>query len=304
MRAIPSFVVDPRKVRRVLTHYRLTAVWVIAVNVVLLCIPIYLLTRSVLGSVSVLTFTFLYCFCMVLLIDSTHNNGKATVPPDCFQPSSLEYKDIVTEWELACTHVGYRSAGVYVVDPSLDERYREHGNFSVLRPSSFSRTAVLFVGKAMLRRFPREEIHAAIAHECGHLRHMPKYVRDMVQIVSMPATELLRGLPQWRLQLPSRSPIAHIIYQAERVLYFATVFFAVHAEEYAADAYAAHTQGTTAHILDILIQLNLPRLSALYSDIPLLRCTELEHQSESHWQTHPPANLRLERLIKLHVDRS
>ena len=275
--------VDPRKVRAAQFRYRLIFLWVLTVNVLLDLFCVYLLTSNMLTAL-MLTGLCLGASLFVLTVAGFMlGSNKFKNNPELVELNIPKYHECVAEWERCCRKINYRSGGVYIYRPHENKCLGDSFIFGVGRAPFLSRTPVLIISERVFGRFSREEIEAAMAHECGHLLYPHQLMLAMMEFVSLPVSRLLVSLYEMRRMFPRARRIGIMLYCMERGLYVLSRFYAHHALEYFADAHAAREKGTTLHHISLLLELEYRWLS---TEIKTARNALFHRKKESHLHVH------------------
>lgn len=293
-----SGMIDSHKVRFAIFSCRMIFLRVIVINTLLNAFFVFFVFRDVV--IAFITLTLYVCSALFVLLDVCMQNNNVSIKesPECIQPDTPIFNEIVALWAACCLKAGYHTPGaVYVVLPIPDAYFSQIKYFAVQRTPFRSRPPALFIAVEMFNLCSREELFAAIHHEAGHLRTVPHVVWCLADIVSLPMTMSLRIIGHLRRTLPVWCKIPkYILYQLERGLHFVTMFAANHADEYGADAYAALNQGTVEHLVALLVLLNSFHKR---ENLEYMR-GQFTLDDETHQSTHPMVKERIARLLHLH----
>jgi STE24 endopeptidase len=192
---------------------------------------------------------------------------------------------------------GFRASGVYTMDGS---RRSSHGN-AYFTGLGAAKRIVFF--DTLMQRLQPPEIEAVLAHELGHfrLRHVRKrlllgFVASGVLLVAlnwlMQRTWFYEGLGVEPLLLARNDAVALVLFFLV-VPVFTFLFAPISSllsrrQEFEADEFAARYASPRA-LIDALIKLYRDNATTLTPD-PI---------HSSFYNSHPPAPIRIERLLKL-----
>jgi hypothetical protein len=303
---IPDYsgAIDPRKVRFALLRYRLVFLRVIMVNFLTNTALVFMVFHDMFISLLVVVSYLCVGLCAVIAVDLEKRTVPIGASPECAQPDTPIYNEIVALWTACCKRSGYRSGSVYVVYPLPDTEFGRIHSFGVLRTLLPSCTPILFITARMFSKLSRKELLAAVFHESGHLQAMSMIPWCAANIIALPISMTLRIVAQVRMIFPLRWKIpVCILYGFERCLHYVSIFAVHHADEYSADACAAESQDTAEHLIMVLLRLDDYAHVRCVEDVAIVEAS-FALDRESHQHTHPTTEERIRRLERLRKDRS
>jgi hypothetical protein len=300
---IPDYsgAIDPRKVRFALLRHRLVFLRVIMVNFLTNTALVFMVFHDMLISLLVVVSYLCVGLCVAFAADLEKRTVSIEEFPECAQPDTLIYNEIVTLWTECCKRSGYRSGSVYVVYPLPDTEFGRIHSFGVLRTLLPSCTPILFITAQMFSKLSRKELLAAVFHESGHLQTTSMIPWCAADIIALPISMTLRIVAQVRMIFPLRWKIpVRILYGFERCLHYVSIFALHHADEYSADARAAELQNTAEHLIGALMCLD--NYSQVMCTEDLIVEASFALGRESHQHTHPTKRERILHLLRLRKD--
>jgi Zn-dependent protease with chaperone function len=214
--------------------------------------------------------------------------------------STPRRKEVFLRWSLSCERLGFRSGGVYFVLPFPTTPEKQFGNIGVRYVPTFSSSPLLIVCDVLCRKLSDAQLSAVIQHECGHLYYVPYWSKVLMDIVSLPSLLFFLLLCALRDQCEAKGKVPHMLYAIERLVFSVTVLAALHAEEYAADAHAVSEQGTTKHMIEVLLWMYREEFSSdEIASQSIMEALTRAQKKESHRSTHPHPHDRMLRLEML-----
>lgn len=292
--------IDPRKVHVARVSCHMVFLWVILINTLINISFLFFVFRDLFAALFIFAGYSCGVLFLVIVANFQNRNMSIEVLPECTQPDTALYHEIVALWAVCCQQAGYHTSGaVYVVLPIPYTQFGRIKNFMVQRMLFRSQPPALFIAAKMFDIFSREELIAATYHEAGHLWTIPQVFWYLAKIVSLPTSMTLRIIGQLRGALPFWCKIPkRILHVLECCLHFVTMFAANHADEYGADAYAALNHGTAEHLIVVLERL---RSFHKWENLAYMHFTrgEFTLDDEAHQHTHPVVRERVLRLLHL-----